>query len=378
MSQNKRNPSFAGQFLKKYQQEHYLTQEQLAEILHMEPRTLRAYENGERQLNNVKELTRIADILGVELEALGVTKPKNTPNTVEEIDTIVKQAWSLMDEPRIREAHSVIEKLVQDTSPLIGTQKPELLQIVAEVYHAAGYIVGMGTGIQEIARPIYYYQQLETIARTLHDDTWLNIALTYQGDLLRRSGNVREAIVYLEEARDGAPLADTAAKGNALQLLGRTYLLSKDKAAFERSMAQAEEFAYALQEAPTDIRSLYQYNVAAVYEEYGKSYGILGKPQKALDYLVLAEKERPKNTFWETLLMIARAEVLIYNDEISSGLPIVLKAAQYSQKQGHRRRLERIYGMKRYLSKKALTYGKAEAQLSECLDGPVVQWERIE
>ena len=129
-------------------------------------------------------------------------------------------------------------------------------------------------------------------------------------------------------------------------------------------MAEAEELAHAINPDINNTRGQYQYNLAAVYEEYGKSYGILGKPQEALDYLALAEKERPGTTFWEILLMIARAEVLIYNDEISSGLPLALEAAEHSQKQGHRRRLERIYGMKRYLSRKALTYGKAEAELS--------------
>ncbi len=63
MQQPKRTPSFAGQFLKDYRINNKLTQEQLAYELNIEPRTLRAYENGERQLNNVKELQRIADVL---------------------------------------------------------------------------------------------------------------------------------------------------------------------------------------------------------------------------------------------------------------------------------------------------------------------------
>jgi len=50
----KHTPSFAGQFLKNYRATYQLTQEQLAYELSIEPRTLRAYENGERQLNNVK------------------------------------------------------------------------------------------------------------------------------------------------------------------------------------------------------------------------------------------------------------------------------------------------------------------------------------
>jgi len=50
-------------------------------------------------------------------------------------------------------------------------------------------------------------------------------------------------------------------------------------------------------------------------------------------------------------------------------------AKAHKKAQGHRRRLERIYGMKRYLSRKILEYGKAEMELSEILDGPVDHWD---
>lgn len=52
--QPKNTPSFAGQFLKEYRkQNNNISQEQLAYDLNIEARTLRAYENGERQLNNI-------------------------------------------------------------------------------------------------------------------------------------------------------------------------------------------------------------------------------------------------------------------------------------------------------------------------------------
>lgn len=67
-----KSPSPAGQFFKAYRKLHGLTQERLAEILVIEPRTLRAYELGERQLNNIHDLRRIADLLRIEPEYLGV------------------------------------------------------------------------------------------------------------------------------------------------------------------------------------------------------------------------------------------------------------------------------------------------------------------
>lgn len=68
----RRVPSLAGRFFKTYRKLYALTQEQLAERLSMEPRLLRAYENGERQLNNIRELRRIVEALRIAPEYLGV------------------------------------------------------------------------------------------------------------------------------------------------------------------------------------------------------------------------------------------------------------------------------------------------------------------
>ena len=376
MQEPKQPPSFAGQFLKNYRNAHHLTQEQLASELSIEPRTLRAYENGERQLNNINELRRIAETLGIEPELLGVTASIYIPKTAEEIDSIVKRAWSLLDEPRVIEARNLIEKLIRGVSQQITKEDPLLLKALARAEHAAGYITGLGTRSKEIATPIHYYRELEDIARIIKDDDLLSIALTYQGDLLRRSGDIANAISYLEAARDTAPRADKSARGNALQLLGRTYLLAKNKHGFEMAIGEAEELAYQIDPGTDSTQG--QFNPAAVYEEYGKSFGILGQTRRAMDFLDRAEKARPKTRFWETLLDIARAEVLVYNGQVDAGLPLALRAAEISQQQGHRRRLERIYGMRRFLSRKAIEYAKAEEELGDRLDGPVGRWDRIE
>ena len=314
----------------------------------------------------------MADVLGIEPELLGVSPGIYLPKTPQQIDAVVENVWALLDEPRVSAARNIIEKLITDISDQAAREdNPTFLRSLARVYHAAGYVTGLGTRTSEIARPVHYYHQLEEIARIIEDDTLLNIALTYQGDMFRRHKDLEKAIQYLEAARDITPHADVSAKGNALQLLGRTYLVAKDKQGFARAMGEAEELAYQINPATDSTRG--QYNLAAVYEEYGKNYGILGQSQKALDYLSKAEAARPKTKFWETLLMIARAEVLIYNGDVANGKPLAIEAAKISKAQGHRRRLERIYSMKRYLSRKILEYGKAEMELSEILDGPVDQ-----
>ena len=365
-------PPLVGQVLKEYRKTHGLTQEELAFTLKMEPRTFRAYEN-ERPINNIQELRRIADVLGIEPERLGIAASLYIPKTAEQIEEIVGRAWSLMDEVRVDEARAVIEKLVRDVRPQITTEDHVLLRSLAHAYHAAGYIVSMSARTNEVPQSIAYYHQMECIARIINDQTLLNIALTYQGDMYRRLGDMTKAINYLEAANDTTPKADIAARGNSLQLLGRAYLPNKNIYGFESTMAEAEKLAHEIDPEKSSTRG--HYNIGTIYEEYGKSYAAIGQIQKAMEYIDRAEIVLPRTPFWDGLLMIGRAEALIYGGEINSGKPLAIEAATQARMQGHHRRLERIYGMKRYLHQQSLKFSKAEMELSDALEGPTERWD---
>src|SRR5437016_9184081 len=372
MQQPKPTPSMAGQFLKNYRTAHKLTQEQLAFDLNMEARTLRAYENGERQLNNIHELRRITDILGIEPERLGIAASLYIPKTAEQIEEIVEHVWSLMDEVRISEARPIIEKLVRDVEVQMTKEDHHLLRAFAHASQAAGYVISMNATTSEVPLAIHYYHQMESVARVINDQTLLNIALAYQGDMYRRLGDLSKAITFLEAARDTTPQANTAARGNGLQLLGRAAFLKKDVRSFECAMAEAEELASTIDPAKNSIHG--HYNLGIVYEEYAKSYAALGKTHKALEYIKRARTTLPKTPNNKVLLMIAHAEALIYGGQIDSGEPLAIEAARLSRIQGHHRRLERLQNIKRYLHQQTLKLGKAEMDLDEALNGPTEQW----
>src|SRR5947209_13254841 len=128
MQQSKPTPSLAGQFLKNYRKSRNLSQEQFAYDLSIEPRTLRAWENGERQLTNINELYRIADILGIEPEQLGLANSLVMPRTPEQIEKVIQHSWSLVDQSRLREARTIIERLASTLRSQITTEDPTLLQ----------------------------------------------------------------------------------------------------------------------------------------------------------------------------------------------------------------------------------------------------------
>ena len=286
MPEPKTNPSLLSQVLKDYRKEHGLTQEQLAYDLEIEPRTLRIWEN-ERPLNNVQELRRIADVLGIEPERLGLAASLYIPKTPQHIEEIIEHVWSLMDEVRVKEARIIIEKLVRDIPTQMVTEDHTLLRSLAHAYQAAGYVASMNARTSEVPLAIHHYHEMESVARIISDQTLLNIALTYQGDMYRRLGDLSKAITYLEAARDTTPQANAPARGNGLQLLGRTSLLKRDRQSFERAMAETEELASTIDPAKNSIHG--HYNLGLVYEEYAKNYTAMGKTQKALE---------PNSTKW--------------------------------------------------------------------------------
>src|SRR5438309_11938996 len=158
MPEPKTTPSLLSQVLKDDRKEHGLTQEQLAYDLEIEPRTLRIWEN-ERPLNNVQELRRIADVLGIEPERLGLAASLYIPKTPQHIEEIIEHVWSLMDEVRVSEARTIIEKLVRDVSAQLVTEDDSLLRSLAHAYQVAGYVLSMSTRTSEVPLSIHYYHQ---------------------------------------------------------------------------------------------------------------------------------------------------------------------------------------------------------------------------
>lgn len=367
MAKHKSTLTLASQVLKDYRKSHNLTQEQLAFDLHLEPRTYRAYENGEYPLNNINELRRIADLLGIEPERLGVASPSYIPHTPEEIEEIIQHVWNLVEATRLYEARETIERYVEHLQAQITTEDKAMLRSLARAYHTAGYVVSEATRAHESYAAILHYEQMEEIARTLNDHTLLNIALTYQGDMFRRLGSFTKAITYLEAARDTTPQADIAARGNGIQLLGRAYLRKGELGNFERAMAQAEELAYTID--PTATSTQGHYNPGTVYEEYGRSYISLGQTQKALEYLDRAQVTLPPTRFWELLVVTSRAEALVKGGEYRAGIELAIEAAEQIQAAGIQRYLERIYGIQQYLDKLTREIGQLSMPLREILDG---------
>ncbi|HKV59549.1 MAG TPA: hypothetical protein VJO32_14745 [Ktedonobacteraceae bacterium] len=147
-------------------------------------------------------------------------------------------------------------------------------------------------------------------------------------------------------------------------------MAKRDMQGFENAMAEATE----LGAAPHTGITKGLYNLGAVYEEYGKSYGWVGQTTKGLEYLDMAEKRLPKTAHWGLVLKTARSMALIRGGDIANGGKLAIEATSQCYQTNSFRMLECVFTTERYLEEKTHEYGQIQNALREALKGPV---ERI-
>ncbi|WP_165423612.1 helix-turn-helix transcriptional regulator [Ktedonosporobacter rubrisoli] len=359
--------------LLEYQKQHKLKQQPLADYLNVDVRTIWRWLSGETVITDIRELKRIARLLDISPEALGVAHTLTLSPDAEQIEEVIEHIWKLVRAARYYEANTVADQLLQDIIGLLHTEDTALVRKLARAQHITGYVKSQVTRANETSQPFSHYHEMEQLARIIDDQTLLNIALTYEGDMLQRGGMVEKGIEYLEAARDTTPQAELAAKGNGLQLLGRAYFKAHRLADFDRVMKEAEEIAYQVSMDDLSNSTRGQYNVGTVYEEFGRSYGLLGQFNQAMEYL---DKAEAAFSSWsaqrrDVLMKTARAMVLVRGGEIRQGIDVAVESVELCRKYGNFRLLDRVYGIQQYLDRLTREIGNAGSTLREALDGPI-------
>lgn len=354
--------------LKEHREKYGLTQLQLADTLSVDNRTLRRWEHQETILTDVRELRRIASVLGVEAERLGVTD-KAGGISPEQADQTLQHVWKLIATARLFEARTVAERLVADlqTNALCPGRRTHLYRLT-QAYRVAAYVQDKNTRTDEVRYPLASYRAMEQTSRLLEDPTLVSLALAFTGSIYIRSGEVYRGQAYLEAALAVAPEEDMATEGSIALLLAGGYFKTGQRGAFERSMAEAEERAGQLTDDSVTRES---FGLKAVYEEYGKSYALLGNMHQALEYIERARRVPPFDTYWDLVLKTTTVMALIRGGEIQHGVALAVECIELCKKHGAFRLLERIYSTQQHLQRLTISLERAGAELREALDGQV-------
>jgi transcriptional regulator with XRE-family HTH domain len=354
------------QVLKDYRSTYAITQEQLANDLCIDVRTLRRWENQETILKDTEELRRIASILGVDATRLGLTSESLTD---EQAHQTQERIWEWVNEGRAWEARAIAEQLVSDLQRKAKeTGNTSAICQLANAHHAAAYTRGMNTRISDMGYPLESYQAMEETARSIDDPLLLAIAVTYQGDMYTRVNKLEKSMPLLQQGVELSPVNNPAARGNAIQLLARASLKVGNVKEFEEKMKEAEALAEIV--SNKDI-TRGQYGLLSVYEEYAKSYALQGCGQKALDYIEKAYATGVHDTHWEMVLKTTKVIALVRGGEIAKGTELAIQCIEECKKYGTIRLLERIYGVHAYLKKEEKRIGRSAETLREALHGSI-------
>ncbi len=120
-----RPPTVLGRALREYIATHKgATNEKLAALLDVDPRTISRWKNGETILTDPYELKRIADRLHLPYKQLGIPPIIYAQCSIEDIDTTVAQIWAAIDQALITDARAMGENLIQQINPQGKTDDP--------------------------------------------------------------------------------------------------------------------------------------------------------------------------------------------------------------------------------------------------------------
>src|SRR6266581_8200707 len=135
---SKYRSSAVGHVIREHRKARGLTQKQLACELGVEARTLRMYENGERALENISDLRRIANLLEIDPVELGLAASRYHISTVAQVEEVIEQVTALLPQACFIEARSTIDTFFRHVIRYAGHDDTAFLRALAHVHCLAG------------------------------------------------------------------------------------------------------------------------------------------------------------------------------------------------------------------------------------------------
>jgi len=256
----------------------------------------------------------------------------------------------------------------------------------------------------------HLFQKMGEVAADLPEGdhmrpSYLSLAFTYMGEMLRRLEKIDEAIDTIKKAPQG-PDVDILVRGNRAQLLGRALAESSDavrsesdealqkKADLKKAALQQEalqQLSRALDLASPDFKgeryntdTYVCFNLCSVHEEYARFYMHHNNMAKSFEHIELAEKYVSLAQRWRIPVLFTKAEWYIRqaimnsfiqlvdrtaSKEFRMGMDLLEEAINLARKSGHYRQLWRARQISSLLDHLAAEVSGAARQVNKMLDG---------
>ncbi|MBV9688203.1 MAG: helix-turn-helix domain-containing protein [Ktedonobacteraceae bacterium] len=335
------------------------TQEEVAEKWGHTREYVSQVERGIRKLEKWEEVERLAEILEItsaRLDAIGKSLPKHksVAQSPSEADDVlfqallepslatVKLSWLIWYSENnnliVSSLDDWIEKLNNATTQYRGQFLRSAQQILAYAYEMKGkilfdrlhYDAAMG-----------HFSTMLTLGEEVGDHDIMTLAMTYQGDILRKRGLYETAVRRLEAAKPSADQACLCVKGIRWVVLARGHAPYGQEERFKEAINNALEL---VRETPEDLNALCnQFNLVEVLQEQAQGYSMLWKPEKALEIYKQTDLMRPVRSLRDLgSYSIIKAQAHAYSGNIEDGVTLALRGLDLANQYHSKRHVSRV------------------------------------
>ena len=299
-----------GQYIKDYRQYLKFTQEQLAELIGVDARSIGAWERG--RVNSIRNtnLVELVHALGMPPGLLGLPEYL-TPEGAEKME---REARAFLEEGAYLSAQALCASLTPYLTKLVRNGKAAHLPALIRIKHLTGITIATLKNKPDLALHKYMQMAQDTYQLENVDPIALALAHIGQADMYRRLGKFDVAQDLLESVesrfrfakRSGTEI-DIAVLGNCYQLLTRVYLargeISQSLEALRKAMDLADQMS--VLESPWYIC----FGKCSTMEEAAKTYMLLRQYDKSFEYIaqakILSRNAAPR---WEIPITLTEGE----------------------------------------------------------------------
>ena len=256
-------------------------------------------EHGRKRIDNNQTLRKVCDILHIPYWKVGLSEfdpfsqtflpgyGKSMYNeTLDTVEELVRQIWSLRCAARITEADTGVKKLGQLFAYFKASLPPPVRLEKRYLFLYVQYLRLQATALLEkkqYKEVMQVYEEIFTAVKHETEPGLKALALKGIGKELNREGNHQEAVEYLEEARDAAIDGSKLLRAFVHSYLIRAYGGNKDLVRFERAVNTGLSLARSVGEYEDGTDFIYSWSaVSAIMAEQSWGYIELGMPEKTL------------------------------------------------------------------------------------------------
>jgi transcriptional regulator with XRE-family HTH domain len=298
-----------GVTIREYREKANMTQAQLAEKWPKSERFgggagvswkyIQDIEHGRKHIEDTQTLRKVCDILSIPYEQLGLGHfdpftqtmlPGHGTSvydeTLDTVEELVRQVWSLRCAARIPEADRGVQRLGKlftyftESLPPPARMERRYVQLYVQYLRlkATAYLEK-----KQYKETMQVYEEIYKLVGNADEPGLKALALKSIGKELNREGNHSEAVVYLEEARDA-----TMSGGKLLRTFVHSYLIrayggNRDSVRFERAVNTGLTLARSIGNYEDGTDFIYSWSaVSAILAEQSWGYIELGQPEKTL------------------------------------------------------------------------------------------------